>query len=236
MSEDATIDLICDANPSHCLLTMGLDDHTHLPTLARVQERLPNLQYIVAPSCRDKLLEFGLDSDRITVLDHGEVCNLSDGASVQATEGALVGPPWQKRENGFLLTLEKSEGNESDDLAIYYEPHGDVVMKNIAGLEADVMVSPVTKQSLPAQVPAEGQYTLVYGGDRTLEISESLGAEIIIPLGNGALDIDGPLAGLVAAEGDVGDFERLVSQRNEGRQSRIRVEKASPGVPLKVAL
>lgn len=235
LSEDATIDLICDANPSHCLLTMGLDDHTHLPTLAKVRERLPNLQYIVAPSCLAKLLEFGLESDRITVLEHGEACNLSDGASVQATEGALVGPPWQRRENGFLLKLDDGNGNEND-LAIYYEPHGDVVMTNIAGLKADVMVSPVTKQSLPAQVPVEGQFTLVYGGDRTLEISESLGAEVIIPLGNGALDIDGPLAGLVAAEGNVGDFERLVSQRNEGRQSRIRVEKASPGVPLKVAL
>ena len=232
LSEDATIDLICDANPSHCLLTMGLDDHTHLPTLARVQERLPDLQYIVAPSCRAKLLEFGLGADRITVLDHGESCDLSDGASVRATEGALVGPPWQRRENGFLLRLD----GDGDDLSVYYEPHGDVVMKNIAGLRADVMVSPVTRQSLPAQVPAGGQFTLVYGGDRTLEISESLGAEVIIPLGNGALDVDGPLAGLVAAEGDVDDFERLVSRRNEGGRSRIRVEKASPGVPLKVAL
>ncbi|KAL9182686.1 hypothetical protein ACHAXT_013338 [Thalassiosira profunda] len=234
LSERQTIDMICDANPSHCLLTMGLDDHTHLPTLEKVRERLPGLNYVVAPTCEKKLLEFGLSADRITVLDHGETCQLTEGATVTATQGALVGPPWQKRENGYLLDL--NGGKNEDGLSIYYEPHGDVVLDNIQKLRANIMVSPVTKQSLPAQVPAEGQYTLVYGGERTLEIAESLGAEVIVPLGNGALDIEGPLAGLVSAEGDVSDFERLVEQRNVGRDDAMRVAKATPGATLKVSV
>ena len=216
---------------------MGLDDHTHLPTLQKLRERMPELQYIVAPSCEKKLLDFGLNSNKITVLDHNESCQLkSSNAIVKATEGALVGPPWQKRENGFLLQLNKEGKDKENGLSIYYEPHGDVVLNNINDLQADVMISPVTKQSLPAQVPAEGQFTLVYGGDRTLEIAESLGAEVIVPLGNGALDIEGPLAGLVSASGNVDDFEKMVDERNIGRDDAMRVEKASPGIPLNVSL
>mmetsp|Transcript_13771 Transcript_13771/g.29972 ORF Transcript_13771/g.29972 Transcript_13771/m.29972 type:complete len:337 (+) Transcript_13771:102-1112(+) len=237
ISEQATIDLICDAQPSHCLLTMGLDDHTHLPTLEKLRERMPELRYIVAPSCEKKLLDFGLRADQITVLDHGESCQLSGDATatVTATQGALVGPPWQKRENGFLLELNSAK-EENGGVSIYYEPHGDVVLDNIKHLRADIMVSPVTKQSLPAQVPTEGQFTLVYGGDRTLEIAESLGVEVVVPLGNGALRIEGPLAGLVSASGDVSDFEKLVEQRNIGSEDAIRVAKATPGVPLTVSV
>mgnify|MGYP000567580515 CR=1 FL=1 len=234
LSEKATIDLICDAKPEYCLLTMGLDDHTHLPTLSKLRERMPELRYIVAPSCEQKLVDFGLSANRITGLDHGETCKLIDGASVTATEGALVGPPWQKRENGFLMQLNNDK--ENGGLSIYYEPHGDVVLNNIKSLRADVMVAPVTKQSLPAQVPAEGQFTLVYGGERTLEIADVLGAKVIVPLGNGALDTAGPLAKLVKAEGDVSDFEKLVEQRNVGRKDGIRVAIPTPGRKLTVSV
>ena len=238
LSEQATIDIICEANPTHCLLTQGLDDHTHLPTLAKLCERLPGLKYIVADSCEKKLIDFGLSADQITVLDHGESCNLLDGARVTATQGALVGPPWQKRENGFLLQLNDSNSDESEEegLSIYYEPHADVILDNVRNLKADIMVSPVTKQSLPAQVPTEGQFTLVYGGDRALEIAETLGVEVIIPLGNGALDTDGPLAGLVSASGSISDFEKLVEQRNIGRDDAMKVVQSTPGVSLKVSL
>lgn len=242
LSEAATIDLICEAEPSHCLLTMGLDDHTHLPTLQRMRERMPELKYVVAPSCEKKLLDFGLTREQMIVLDHGESCELSDnGVSVTATEGALVGPPWQKRENGFILQLNNNDDNngkenEKEGLSIYYEPHADVVLNNIKNLQADIMVSPVTKQSLPAQVPKEGQYTLVYGGEQTLKIAESLGVRTIVPLGNGALDIEGPLAGLVSSVGDASDFEILVEERNVGRDDGIRVAKACAGVPLTVSV
>ncbi|KAL7536618.1 hypothetical protein ACHAXR_007294 [Thalassiosira sp. AJA248-18] len=236
LSEHATIDLICNAQPSHCLLTMGLDDHTHLPTLEKLRERIPGMNYIVAPSCEKKLLDFGLRADQITVLDHGESCNLLNGAAVTATQGALVGPPWQKRENGFLVELINNK--EEKGLSIYYEPHGDVVLDNIKNIRANIMIAPITKQSLPAQVPAAGQYTLVYGGERTLEIAESLGADVIVPLGNGALDIEGPLAGLVATSGDMTDFEKRVNERNMNMRQKnaIRVEKSSPGVPLTVVV
>jgi len=55
LSESQTIDLICNAKPTHCLLTMGLDDHCHPPTITKMMNKLPDLEYIVAPSAEKKL-------------------------------------------------------------------------------------------------------------------------------------------------------------------------------------
>lgn len=231
LSETETIHLICDAHPSHCLLTMGLDDHTHLPTIQKLMARMPDLRYVVAPSCLGKIRKLGLRHDRITVLDHGQSCTLSECVTITSTRGALVGPPWQKRENGYLV--------KTSDLSIYYEPHGDVVLDDIKTMRANILVSPVTKQSIPAQVPPQGQFTLVYGGDRTLQIAETLHASVIVPLGNGALDIEGPLSGLVSASGDVSDFVTLVERRNANKRvgdDDMIVTTATPGVPLTMSI
>lgn len=231
LTESQTIDLICNAHPSHCLLTMGLDDHCHPPTIRKMMDKLPELEYIVAPSCETKLIGLGVKVDKITVLRHGESCRVSD-ARVTATEGALVGPPWQKRENGFLLNFGKNELNEYEGLSIYYEPHGDVVLEKIKNLRADIMVSPVTKQALPAQVPSKGQFTLVYGAERTLEIADALQASVVIPLGNGVLNTEGMLAALVAASGGVNDLERLIKEKG----SLVKVETTSPGVRVVIKI
>ncbi|KAL7477872.1 hypothetical protein ACHAW6_005294 [Cyclotella cf. meneghiniana] len=245
LSEQATIDLICDAQPSHCLLTMGLDDHTHLPTIEKLMEKIPSLKYVVAPSAEKKLVDAGVKACFITVLRHGESCNLIEGANVLATQGALVGPPWQMRENGFLLRLNSGNEKHGANLSVYYEPHADVILESLQNMKmrADIIVSPVTKQSLPARAPKEGQFTLVYGGDRTLKIAETLGAQVVVPLVNGALDIEGPLATLVEASGDVQEFERLVDERNEKEVTLkreyaklMKVVHPMPGVPLKVSL
>jgi hypothetical protein len=281
LSEMETINAICDASPSHCLLTMGLDDHTHLPTLSRLVRRLPDMHFVVAPSCREKLLNGmmgggggggnGIDPDRVTTLDHGASCSVvvvassSDGTggidvSIAATRGALVGPPWQARENGYLMEVFSTGGAADDDegyddvarnaprrgirrrrlLGVYYEPHGDVVLDDIASMTADVVISPVIEQSLPAQIPSPGRFTLVHGGGRTLDIAEALHAAVVLPLGNGELDVDGPLSGLVAASGTVEDFEALVDGRNGRRASiddrRMEVARAMPGVPITIVI
>lgn len=244
LSEQATIDMICQAMPSHCFLTMGLDDHTHLPTINQLRERMPHLKYIVAPSAGKKLVDSGVDAAKVTVLKHGQSCDIIQGASVIATPGALVGPPWQERENGFLLQLNSNNQND-DNLSIYYEPHNDVVLDNLRemNLQANIAIMPVTKQSLPSRAPEGGQFTLVYGGERALEIAEELKAQVIIPLENGVLDTEGPLAKLVQASGGVEEFEQLLNERNEKEllfkrkyAKQIRIETPVPGVAVEVSL
>ena len=266
LSTERTLDLIYDARPTHCLLTMGLDDHTHTSTLRQLVRRLPEMKYVIAPSCVDKMHKLlsrgGGTDDRLIVLDHGQSCSLScntatadgvDGGAtttsmmVTATKGALVGPPWQKRENGYLLTSSSSSANSKNyddsnntNLSIYYEPHGDVNMNDIQNIRANIIISPVTKQSLPAQVPPAGQFTLVYGAERTIQIANTLHANVIVPLGNGELDIQGPLAGLVASSGNINDFEKLVDERNNNDEHNLngsmKVMRSTPGIPLTIAI
>ncbi|KAL3827480.1 hypothetical protein ACHAXA_003749 [Cyclostephanos tholiformis] len=267
VSERDTLDAICDARPSHCLLTMGLDDHAHARTLSELCRRLPGLKFVVAPSCVDKLSTItndddggggggglprdDVDPDRVTVLEHDRTHDISsddgDGdvdvvATITATRGALVGPPWQRRENGYLMELSSRDDDDDDGrrLGIYYEPHGDAVLDDVRMLRANIVISPVIEQSLPAQLPPWARYTLVHGGERTLRIAEALRADVILPLGNGELDIEGPLSGLVASSGSVDEFEMLVKRRNMERASfddrRIEVMRTMPGVPLTVMI
>lgn len=224
LGESKTIDLIRKANPTHCLLSMGLDDHCHPPTITKMMNELPNLIYIVAPSAEKKLLSIGVSAEQIIVLRHGESCKLGDG-QVTATEGALVGPPWFERELGFLLQVGSSE---KESVKVYYEPHADVVLDNIKDLRADIMVSPATRQALPKQLPTALQYTFVYGADSTLEIAETLGASVVVPIGNCVLDFEGPIASSVTASGSIGDFEQFMADNG----SAAKVEKPSPGIPL----
>ena len=62
--------------------------------------------------------------------------------------GALVGPPWEKRQNGYLLR-EATEGGVS----LFYEPHcdysGESVQRNVPG-PVDVLVAPILNQNLIA--------------------------------------------------------------------------------------
>jgi hypothetical protein len=83
----------------------------------------------------------------------------------------------------------------------------------------------------------------VYGGERALEIAEKLKAQVIIPLENGVLDTEGPLAKLVQASGGVEEFEQLLNERNEKEllfkrkyAQQIRIEKPVPGVAVEVSL
>ena len=58
--------------------------------------------------------------------------------------GALVGPPWSKRENGFVLSEACSDG-----IKLYYEPHCDYDESAVAKIgKVDVMVTPANSQVL----------------------------------------------------------------------------------------
>lgn len=78
-------------------------------------------------------------------LDHGRSALLCGGRlQLRGTVGALVGPPWSKRENGFLLS-ENVEGG----LRMYYEPHCDFEVESVSQLgQVDVVVSPIKTVAL----------------------------------------------------------------------------------------
>jgi hypothetical protein len=78
-----------------------VDDHTHMPTLERLPKHIP---IIAQAEAADRIRPLGFKS--LTTISHGQTMSLCDGSlQLTATAGALVGPPWSTRQNGYVLRV-----------------------------------------------------------------------------------------------------------------------------------
>ncbi len=83
--------------------------------------------------------------------------------------GALVGPPWSKRENGFVLR-EAAPGGAS----LYYEPHCDFDAASVsAAAPVDVVVTPPASQILLGYPLVGGNGRCFAAGSSTLPVCYS---------------------------------------------------------------
>lgn len=63
--------------------------------------------------------------------------------------GALVGPPWSKRENGFIFSE-----NAPGGISLYYEPHCDHQMDSFADIDSvDAVITPASDQIIAGSYP-----------------------------------------------------------------------------------
>lgn len=210
---------LSDVPEVDCLLiTQSLDDHCHLKTLKPLSRMSPNLRVIATPNAKEKLDPL---FNNVTYLEPGEASEIEgkSGSEVRvlATEGPILGPPWQRPENGYLVNSPQGR------LTLYYEPHC-VYDKNIVEkLKADIVITPVIKQLLP-------NITLVSGQEDAVQLAKLLGAKYVVPMKNGDLDSKGLLASLIQAKGTVESFKELLSKELPGSQ----VLEPTPGVPLEI--
>lgn len=149
----------------YVLLSQGLDDHAHTPTLKEIRRTLPGMKYIAPSSALPILQSCGIDSSCVTILRPGETTVLAKGTSravsITATAGALLGPPWQQKENGYVLRPADSAATFP---SIYYEPHCNYDTEEVAALRADYVITPVVAQELP-------YFTLVRVSSLSLSLS-----------------------------------------------------------------
>jgi len=206
------------------LISQGLDDHAHSKTLAKLVKLKPDLAYIAPFSAQPILKASGIDLDFCTFLSPGMKKNLVKGSStlqVTATKGALVGPPWQNCENGYILKQLRADLSEASCKSIYYEPHCMFDETELAQYNADVVITPIVSQELPG-------YTLVAGGEKALQLAKTLKAKCVVPMNNGDLNQSGLLASLVRSKGTLTEFKRLIAKS----EYDISVENVVPGVPF----
>ena len=217
-----TIDLDAVAkNTDFVLVTMSIDDHCHVPTLKALVERNADLPIVASPSAAKVARDIGFRV--VYELDHGEEAVLKDGDIViKATEGALVGPPWSKRENGFVI-------QEKDGISVYYEPHADYNPSSVESIGAcDVIISPPCTQSLLG-------YDLVKGKTDTIPLLKMLKPKAIIALMNAEFDGSGPLAALISESGGPDTLEQQIKESpSVDQDTRVFVPKA--GEPLVVEM
>ncbi|KAF8075520.1 hypothetical protein N665_1089s0013 [Sinapis alba] len=200
------------------LITQSLDDHCHLNTLRPLSEKSPDVKVIATPNAKPLLDPLFTN---VTYLEPGETYELNsrNGSKVRvkATAGPVLGPPWQRPENGYLLA------SPEDQISLYYEPHCVCNMELLKSESADIVITPVIKQLLP-------QFTLVSGQEDAVQLAKTLKAKFVVPMQNGDLDAKGILASIIKKEGTIESFKELLSRE----LPKAQVLEPIAGVPLEI--
>ncbi|MED6126917.1 hypothetical protein PIB30_083138 [Stylosanthes scabra] len=201
------------------LITQSLDDHCHLKTLKPFSEKFPNVRVIATPNAKtllDPLFRY------VTYVEPGEtsVIETKNGSNIciKATAGPVLGPPWQRPENGYLVRSPQGQ------LSLYYEPHCVYDQNTVEKEKADIVITPVIKQLLP-------NFTLVSGQEDAVKLAKVLQARFIVPMKNGDLDSKGVLASLVKPEGTIESFKDLLSRELPD----AKVIEPTIGVPVEIS-
>ncbi|CAN6446109.1 unnamed protein product [Victoria cruziana] len=199
------------------LITQSIDDHCHVRTLKPLSRMFPDLKVVSTPNAEPILSEL---FKNVTYLEPGESTEIEgkngSKVTIRASAGPILGPPWQRPENGYFIISE-------EQLSLYLEPHCVYDESSFQNYKADIVITPVKKQLLPA-------FTLVSGQEDAVKLARLLGARFIVPMNNGDLEAKGVLSTIILTEGTVDSFKGLLSRELPDAQ----VLEPIPGVPLEI--
>lgn len=182
------------------LLSQGLEDHAHPPTLKQLNRTIP---VVGSPNAAKVVRELGYTE--VTALKHGETFTLNHQVEIKATPGSPVGPTLV--ENGYLL---KELGT---DLTIYYEPHGyhSPSLKDAAPV--DVVITPLIDLALPLIGP------IIRGTKSGLEVAQWLQPQVMLPSAEpGEVEYAGMLVSALRSLGSIEEFRSKLAQNNLSTQ------------------
>ncbi|QEY31366.1 MBL fold metallo-hydrolase [Synechococcus sp. RSCCF101] len=174
------------------LLTQGLPDHCHEPTLDRLPRTCPVVGSAgAAARCR------ALGFEQVHALSPGEA--LEQGPlRIDATEGAAV----PNRENGYVLSHEAGR--------VYLEPHG-FMPAAVAGGAVDLAITPVLDLGLPlAGAFIEGRQLLP-------RLLSTLRPRVVMASTTGGnVAFSGLISRLFWAKGSLSEAEALIAEQAPG--------------------
>ena len=113
------------------LLTQGLPDHCHIPSLIKFKK---NIDIICPKSAKDILKNSGFTS--LKIIKPSDKIK-QHGLEIEATAGA----PVPQIENGYIVKDDKGSG-------FYIEPHG-YLDENLKSQEIDAVITPIINLELP---------------------------------------------------------------------------------------
>ncbi|XP_066328848.1 uncharacterized protein [Miscanthus floridulus] len=222
-----------DARPDLLIITNRLDDHCHVRTLTQLSARAPDLPVVTTPNARAVLASLPTPFRHVTYLEPGESTAVSPDVRVLATAGTLLGPPWERPENGYVLLMPAGADADDRNGLLYYEPHclHDRSFLERKRVRADVVITPVVKQLLPLPLPGN-YYTLVSGQEDAVDLAGMLRARYVVPMSNADLDAGGLLTTVLTEQGTTQSFQALLSEA----LPQVQVLDPTPGVPLHLDL
>jgi hypothetical protein len=192
------------------LLSQGLPDHCHPPSLALLPRDLPVLG---SPAAAQRVRALGFD--QVTALRPGEQHRIRD-LSVTATSGAAV----PQVENGYLL--------EHPAGSVYLEPHG-FLGTELTPRPLTAVITPVIDVGLPlAGAFVRGRRVL----PQLLERFQP--AFVLASTTGGDVRFSGLLAGLLQVQGTAEDAAAVVAATATSRSAPTRFIEPRPGQPYEL--
>lgn len=192
------------------LLSQGIEDHTHPPTLKELDH---NISVVASPSAAKVCKNLGYIN--INSLSHGEKFILDEQVEIKAVPGSPIGP--NLVENGYIIRDLKA------GKSLYYEPHGFHSPSLKQEQSIDIIITPL----ISLKIPLLG--AVIQGQKTALEVCKMLKPEFILPTAAGGdIDYQGLLMSVLKEEGNIDDFAKLLSENNLD----IKVIKPQPGEPV----
>lgn len=175
------------------LISQGLDDHCHQPTLAQLDRHIP---VIASPTAVKTLKTLGYSD--ITSLSNWQEIKVKEILQITAIPGAELQPG--QLENGYLLK------DLSTQQTLYYEPHQSPLAKLQQNLsEIDIILAPVIGQIFPIL----GQ--VIMGPAQALTLAQTLKPRYFVPTASGDLQMTGLLPKLIRTIGSLDQFHQLLT-------------------------
>ncbi len=175
------------------LLSQGLSDHAHPPTLEKLDRAIP-----VVGSVEAAKVAKSLGYTQVTALAHGETFTLDDTVKIEAVPGSPIGPLLV--ENGYILR------SLSENESIYYEPHGyhSPSLKEAGSI--DVLMVPVVNLKVPLLGP------IIQGWDSAVEVAQWLEPQVILPTAAGGdVEFEGVLAKVLQQQGSAQELREKLA-------------------------
>ncbi|PSF35433.1 Zn-dependent hydrolase [Aphanothece hegewaldii CCALA 016] len=182
------------------LLSQGLEDHAHTPTLKQLDHNIP---VVASPNAAKVVQELGYT--QVTTLGHHESYIFDNTIEIKAVPGSPVGPTLV--ENGYILKALDS------GLSLYYEPHGyhGATLKEMSPI--DVIITPIIDLKLPLLG------SVIKGQKNALEVCQWLRPQVILPTAAGGdINFEGLLISFLSTEGTSDTFRHLLQENKLSTQ------------------
>jgi L-ascorbate metabolism protein UlaG (beta-lactamase superfamily) len=175
------------------LISQGLPDHAHPPTLERLDRSIP---VVCSPNAAQLVQNLGYK--QVTTLAHGESYRFGD-VEIEAVPGSPVGPT--TIENGYIV--------RGDGSSLYYEPHGNHAPVLAEKGSIDVVITPLIDLKLPLLG------AVIKGRSKTLSLCELLKPQFVLPTAaGGEVKFEGLLVSILHTEGTVAEFQNSLAAKS----------------------
>ena len=206
-----------DSLPDHIdliVLSQGLDDHAHKPTLEKLDRSIP----VVGSASAAKVVE-QLGYTQVTSLTPGQTFTFANQIEIRALPGAPIGP--LQLENAYLVKQLNS------GTTLYYEPHGYPPSELKDYSPVDVVISPIVNLELPLL----GR--IIQGNTTALQLAQWLKPQVFLPTAvGGDVTYEGLINSLLRTLGSVDELRSQLAQHNLSTQ----IVDPQPGKPIELSL